>query len=1181
MKILRLHLKAYGPFTDTKLDLSGGQHGLHVVYGVNEAGKSSSLRAIADLLYGIPGRTPDNFIYPYPKLRIGAELRHSDGSILEIVRRKANKKSLFDADDSKPLEDAMLDRFLAGVDRDLFHMMFGIDHERLRHGGEEIVKGGGQIGKLLFSAGAGISDLQSAQKLLNEEIDQLLKASGRSGAIIDDIKEYKDAQGKVTGALVTADTWKHHDEQLQSAQKRKDSTDEKIRVAQGERNRLVRIRDATSAIGQWKKAKNDLSAVADIPLLPDDFEEQRNNHLLALRSAEQQIADAEKALTSLNEELAELIIPEELLQEADATEAIRDRLGGHRKAMADLPKLETNFEEAKNEAEEILRELGRAPDLSKIEELRLPNDKTVRIQNLGNQQEALAERLRSSRRDCERIRSAISRIEEEVGNLLIPPDDEGLKDVLETIQSGGDWEGQLRSLQEEIEELQGNAAIELSQLGLWSGELEELEELAAPSLETIDRYSDEMNTKESDIRAARLRVTEKDEENVSLEQQLAKLELGRAVPTEEELNQARELRDAGWQLIVASWDSRPDLDSSVDDFLQHFPASTSLLEAYRRSVDDADQIGDQLRLDADRVATKSRIQFEIDQCERSIKNLEKDVETLETESSTIETRWIEVWAPLSIKPLTPAEMRDWLRRQQQLLATAEQLRTNRLHEKTLATRIDAMSGDLAAILKTVDSDCQVDGCSLNELLRLGAGKLEEIREAQNRRDQLIKDLDAKRDDLVEAESRFKEAEQDLEKWRVDWATEMEALGLSDNALPSQANSVLQDIGRLFQKFRDADQVRIRLEGIDRDAREFASDVKELVGKTLPELAKNSPEDAVSLLTTRLKEARLDQEKRDSRSRQIEKQGEKLKGAEIASSEATASLDEMCRLASCDSHDQLSQAAIQSRRRRDLERTIRGLEESISGQSGGMDFDTFLREVESEPLDIDLMQPQIDELEGRVKELNGERDTVIGQIKEANIELDKIDGGSKASELSLQREGIASRLEERVQELARLRLAATVLHAAIEEYREKNQGPVLSRASEIFSRITRDGFSGLQADFDERGEPVLTGVRKSSGEKITVAGMSDGTCDQLYLALRLASLENWLSRHEPLPLIVDDVLLNFDDDRAIVGLQVLAELSRHTQVVFFSHHQHLVDMAKNSLSSEDVFVTTLGDGTASP
>ena len=334
-------------------------------------------------------------------------------------------------------------------------------------------------------------------------------------------------------------------------------------------------------------------------------------------------------------------------------------------------------------------------------------------------------------------------------------------------------------------------------------------------------------------------------------------------------------------------------------------------------------------------------------------------------------------------------------------------------------------------------------------------------------------------------------------------------------------------------------MRIRLEGIDRDAREFASDVKELVGKTLPELGKKSPEDAVSLLTTRLKEARLDQEKRDSLSRQVEEQEKKQKGAESGSSEATASIDEMCRLASCDSHEQLSEAASQSRRRRDLESTVRSLEESISGQSGGMDFDTFLQEVESEALEIDLIQPRIDELDDQSKEFNGERDTVIGQIKEANLELAQIDGGSKASELNLKCQSIASRLDERVQELASLRMAAAVLHAAIEEYREKNQGPVLLRASDIFSRITRDGFSGLQADFDERGEPVLTGVRKSSGEKITVAGMSDGTCDQLYLALRLASLENWLSRHEPVPFIVDDVLLNFDDDRAIAGLEAVS------------------------------------------
>ena len=61
MKLLDLHLRAYGPFTDRHLDLSAGREGLHVVFGPNEAGKSSALRALRSLLYGVPERTQDDF----------------------------------------------------------------------------------------------------------------------------------------------------------------------------------------------------------------------------------------------------------------------------------------------------------------------------------------------------------------------------------------------------------------------------------------------------------------------------------------------------------------------------------------------------------------------------------------------------------------------------------------------------------------------------------------------------------------------------------------------------------------------------------------------------------------------------------------------------------------------------------------------------------------------------------------------------------------------------------------------------------------------------------------------------------------------------------------------------------------------------------------------------------------
>jgi len=79
-------------------------------------------------------------------------------------------------------------------------------------------------------------------------------------------------------------------------------------------------------------------------------------------------------------------------------------------------------------------------------------------------------------------------------------------------------------------------------------------------------------------------------------------------------------------------------------------------------------------------------------------------------------------------------------------------------------------------------------------------------------------------------------------------------------------------------------------------------------------------------------------------------------------------------------------------------------------------------------------------------------------------------------------------------------------------------------------------------------------------------MSDGTCDQLYLALRLASLEMYVREHRPIPFIVDDILINFDDGRAIAALKALAQLARHTQVIFFTHHEHLLEVARKALGA---------------
>jgi uncharacterized protein YhaN len=237
------------------------------------------------------------------------------------------------------------------------------------------------------------------------------------------------------------------------------------------------------------------------------------------------------------------------------------------------------------------------------------------------------------------------------------------------------------------------------------------------------------------------------------------------------------------------------------------------------------------------------------------------------------------------------------------------------------------------------------------------------------------------------------------------------------------------------------------------------------------------------------------------------------------------------------------------------------QEQLLEFSGGQDLQDFLLELESEREQIDQHQVRIQSLESELKDLSERRDVILGDIRESNSKLTSWDGSSVAAEKFAQCESLTAELSGMAKRLAVLRMSSVLLNAAMEQHRKKNQTPVLSRASQVFSRLTCGAYSGLHADHDDRG-PVLLATR-ASGESVSLAGLSEGTADQLYLALRIASLEEWVSRHEPMPFIVDDILITFDDDRCRAALEVLAELSKKTQVLYFTHHQHVLELAESA------------------
>jgi uncharacterized protein YhaN len=180
-----------------------------------------------------------------------------------------------------------------------------------------------------------------------------------------------------------------------------------------------------------------------------------------------------------------------------------------------------------------------------------------------------------------------------------------------------------------------------------------------------------------------------------------------------------------------------------------------------------------------------------------------------------------------------------------------------------------------------------------------------------------------------------------------------------------------------------------------------------------------------------------------------------------------------------------------------------------------------------------------------------------------------DGSDRAAAASEDAEQHLAAMVSGIEQYLRLQIAALILEQRIEEYRQKNQAPVLARAGELFAKLTIGSFASLRDELNESGIPILLGVRPNDLE-VSVDQMSDGTRDQLYLALRLATLEQYLQRGEPMPFVVDDILVGFDDSRTKVCLEVLAELAASTQVLVFTHHRRVVELAEEIEAQAGIF-----------
>jgi len=346
MRIDRLDLERYGHFDGRSLDLSDAQARLHIVHGPNEAGKSTTLSAICDLLFGVPERSRLGYRHGNNALRVGALLRLADGSPLEVRRRKGRTATLLDADGTA-LPDNLLAPHLAGIDRAGFERLFGLDHDRLRAGGRAMLEAGGDLARTLFQAGSGLSGLGDIVARLSREGDEIGGPHRRQAGkpLWKAIDAHIDAAARMRNEATKADAWDAVQTAVSDARERLAAITGALTATQQARSRLERIRRVRPLLVRLDETVAALAAAGDGPDLPADLADRWRAAKAAMQAAERRVEQATADQEAAAMALADAGEAPTLPRLAAAIEALYRRQGEIAKAVSDLPRRQQDWQQ--------------------------------------------------------------------------------------------------------------------------------------------------------------------------------------------------------------------------------------------------------------------------------------------------------------------------------------------------------------------------------------------------------------------------------------------------------------------------------------------------------------------------------------------------------------------------------------------------------------------------------------------------------------------------------------------------------------------------------------------------------------------------------------------------------------------------------------------------------------------
>lgn len=431
----------------------------------------------------------------------------------------------------------------------------------------------------------------------------------------------------------------------------------------------------------------------------------------------------------------------------------------------------------------------------------------------------------------------------------------------------------------------------------------------------------------------------------------------------------------------------------------------------------------------------------------------------------------------------------------------------------------------------------------------------------------------------EASARLRADEERLQEARAAWGTCLLGLGLEQDLDP-------ETVREAFKCMESCLAAEAQLERAQDELAQGRAELAALEGPlgTLADSLDRAPErdaDAApdwlatldALLADAETAAQAEAERRRLASLLTEEEDERR--AETAALDMARERERnlLARAGAGDAEDFLRLAALLMEYR-DLTRRRQDLEDALNLAADSRPLEEFLASFKEG--DQESQERRLAAIQAELAAMGDGEQELAARVAELHARVAALSRDEELARMRQEEATLVERMERMALSWSRRALAAALLRQAKLSFEKERQPEVIREASAIFSRITNGRWRGISASLEDASLHILP----PSGEPVGPESLSRGAQEQAYLALRLAYIKSHATHAAPLPVIMDEVLVNFDPERAERTARAFADLAAgHDgpghQILYFTCQPHMVDMLRAAAPDASLFLVENG------